>query len=67
MFWKLSYLLVGVRPVKAQEKVSSLTMQKEITCPEWDGKALDRVAEVKRDPEVLGISICKDVLQREKR
>lgn len=37
-------------------------MQKEIGCPEWDGKALDSVAEVERDPEVLGISICKDVL-----
>lgn len=38
-------------------------MQEEVGCPEWDGEALDGVAEVKRGPEVLGISICKDVLQ----
>lgn len=60
---KLSYLLVGVRPVKAQEKVRGLAVQEEVGCPEWDGEALDGVAEVKRGPEVLGISICKDVLQ----
>lgn len=63
VFQKLSYLLVGVRPVKAQEEVGGLTMQKEVGCPEWDGEALDGVAEVKRGPEVLGISVCKDVLQ----
>lgn len=60
---KLSYLLVGVRPVEAQEEVGGLTVEEEISCPEWDRKAMDRVAEVKCDPEVLGISICKDVLQ----
>lgn len=63
VFQKLSYLLVGVRPVKAQEEVGGLTMQEEVGCPEWDGEALDGVAEVKRGPEVLGISVCKDVLQ----
>lgn len=67
MFQKLPYLLVGVRPVKAQEKVGGLAMQQEVGGPEWDGKALEGVAEVKRDPEVLGISICKDVLQEEKK
>lgn len=66
VFQKLSYLLVRVRPVKAQEKVGGLTMQKEISCPEWDGKALNSVAEVKRDPEVLSISIRKDVLQEKR-
>lgn len=66
MFQKLSYLLVRVRPVKAQEKVGGLTMQKKISCPEWDGKALNSVAEVKRDPEVLSISIRKDVLQEKR-
>lgn len=65
-FQKLPYLLVGVRPVKAQEKVGGLAVQEEICCPERDGKALDSVAEVKRDPEVLGVSICKDVLQEKK-
>lgn len=39
-------------------------MEEEISCPEWDGKAMDGTAEVKCDPEVLGISICKDVLQK---
>lgn len=63
MFQKLSYLLVGVRPVKAQEKVGGLTVQQEISCPEWDGKPLESTAKVKRDPQVLGVSICKDVLQ----
>ena len=38
-------------------------MQEEVSCPEWDGEAFNGVAEVKRGPEVLGISICKDVLQ----
>lgn len=38
-------------------------MQKEVRGPERDGKALDGVAEVERDPEVLGIGVCKDVLQ----
>lgn len=66
MFQKLSYLLVGVRPVKAQEKVGGLTVQKEIRCPEWDGEAMDSIAKVKRDPEVLCISICKDVLQEKR-
>lgn len=66
MFQKLSYLLVGVRPVKAQEKVGGLTVQQEISCPEWDGKALESTAKVKRDPQVLGISICKDVLQEKR-
>lgn len=65
-FKKLPYLFVGVRPVKAQEKVGGLAVQEEISCPKRDGKALDSVAEVKRDPEVLGISICKDVLQKKK-
>lgn len=37
-------------------------MQEEIGGPERDGKALDSVAEVKRDPEVLGVSVRKDVL-----
>lgn len=41
-------------------------MQEEVSCPEWDGKALDSVAEVKRDPQVLGVSICKDVLQEKR-
>lgn len=66
MFQKLPYLLVGVRPVKAQEKVGGLAVQEEIGCPERDGKALDSVAEVKRDPEVLGVSIRKDVLWERK-
>lgn len=55
-----------MRPVKAQDKVGGLTVQEEVSCPEWDGKALDSVAEVKRDPQVLGISICKDVLQEKR-
>lgn len=67
VFQELSYLLVGVRPVKAQEEVGGLAMQKEISCPERDGKALEGVAEVKGDPEVLGISVCKDVLQEKNR
>lgn len=36
-------------------------MKEEISRPEWDGEAMDRAAEVKRDPEVSGISIHKDV------
>lgn len=66
MFRKLSYLLVGVRPVIAQEEVGGLTVQKEVSCPERDGEAFDSAAEVKRDPEVLGISIYKDVLQEKR-
>ena len=38
-------------------------MEEEISRPEWDGEAMDSAAEVKRDPEVLGVSIHKDVLQ----
>lgn len=64
MFRTLSYLLVGVRPVEAQEEVGGLAVQEEIGCPERDGKASDGVAEVERDPEVLGVCICEDVLQR---
>lgn len=60
----LSYLLVGVRPVEAQEEVGGLAVQEEIGCPERDGKASDGVAEVECDPEVLGVRICEDVLQR---
>lgn len=60
---KPPYLLVGVRPVKAQEQVGGPAMQKEIRGPERDGEALDGVAEVERDPEVLGIRVRKDVLQ----
>lgn len=67
VFQKLPYLLVGVRPVKAQEKVGGLAMQEEVSCPEWDGEALNGVAEVKCDPEVLGISIYEDVLQEGKK
>lgn len=63
MLRRLSYLLVGVRPVEAQEKVGGFTMQKEISGPEWDGKAMDGVAKVKCDPDVLGISVCKDILR----
>lgn len=66
-FPKLSYLLVGVRPVKAQEKVGGLAVQEEVGCPEWDGEALDGVAKVKRGPQVLGISICKNVLRGKER
>ena len=66
-FPKLSYMLVGVRPVKAQEKVGGLAVQEEVGCPEWDGEALDGVAKVKRGPQVLGISICKNVLRGKER
>lgn len=38
-------------------------MEEEVSSPERDGKAMNGVAKVKCDPEVLGISICKDVLQ----
>lgn len=58
-----SYLLIGVRPVKAQEEVGSFEVEEEVSCPEWDGEAVDSAAEVKCDPEVLSISIYKDVLQ----
>lgn len=61
------YLLVGVRSVEAQEKVRSLSVEQEVSCPEWDGKAMDGIAEVECDPEVLNVSICKDVLRREQR
>ena len=67
VFPKLSYLLVGVRPVKAQEKVGGLAVQKEVGCPEWNGEALDGVAEVERGPEVLGVSICENVLRGKER
>lgn len=38
-------------------------MEEEVSSPEWDGEAMDSAAEVKCDPQVLGISIYKDVLQ----
>lgn len=67
VFLKLSYLLVGVRPVKAQEKVGGLAVQEEVGCPERDREALDGVAEVERGPEVLSISICENVLRGKER
>ena len=67
VFPKLSYLLVGVRPVKAQEKVGGLAVQEEVGCPERDREALDGVAEVERGPEVLSISICENVLRGKER
>lgn len=60
---EVSYLLVGVRSVKAQEEVGGFAMEEEVSSPEWDGEAMDSAAEVKCDPQVLGISIYKDVLQ----
>lgn len=58
-----SYLLVGVRPVKAQEEVGGLAVEEEISRPERNGEAMNSTAEVKGDPEVLGVGIYKDVLQ----
>lgn len=52
-----------MRPVKAQEEVGGLAVEEEISCPERNGEAMNGAAEVKRDPEVLGVSIYKDVLQ----
>lgn len=60
---EVSYLLVGVRSVKAQEEVGGFAVEEEVSSPEWDGEAMDSAAEVKGDPQVLGISIYKDVLQ----
>lgn len=60
---EVSYLLVGVRSVKAQEEVGGFAMEEEVSSPERDGEAMDSAAEVKCDPQVLGISIYKDVLQ----
>lgn len=60
---EVSYLLVGVRSVKAQEEVGGFAMEEEVSSPEWDGEAMDSAAEVKCDPQVLRISIYKDVLQ----
>lgn len=60
----LSYLLVGVRPIEAQEEVGGCAVQEQIGCPEWDGKASDGATEVERDPEVLRVGVCEDVLQR---
>lgn len=52
-----------MRPVKTQEEVGGLAVEEKISCPEGNGEAMNSAAEVKCDPEVLGISIYKDVLQ----
>lgn len=58
------HLLVGVGLVKAQEQVWDPAVQEQIRSSEGDGEALDGVAEVRREPEVLSVGVDEDVLRK---